>query len=258
VQNFIPAYNGKNRRNLTEKKRKSRKFSKYFRGRRRRARIFVSRTLKSPVNFCKINPEIKPQPSRMKINSQISSEDFENLLAWFSPDRDEAGKKYEQVRQGLIRYFRYRGSQETEALADETINRVARKLHEFNFDKEVKLMTYFYSFASRIRLEELTEKSKRENTLASADYLESLAADDAPERKEEIFDCLDHCLKQLGPADAALVVEYYSRDKKEKIAVRNDLAARLRMKVSTLHTRVHRLRFALRDCIKQCREEKKL
>src|SRR5689334_9508444 len=96
----------------------------------------------------------------MRKKTQISQEDFDNLLAWFSNDADEGGKKYEEVRAGLIKYFYYRGCPESESLADETINRVATKLANFTFDGNFKLITYFYSFASKIFLEDYSERKR--------------------------------------------------------------------------------------------------
>ncbi len=41
--------------------------------------------------------------------SVLTQEDFDALLKWFSPNREEAGGKYEKIREGLIRYFHSRG-----------------------------------------------------------------------------------------------------------------------------------------------------
>ena len=67
----------------------------------------------------------------MKKHSEITQKDFEGLLDWLAPDREEAGKKYEEIRDGLIRFFRFKGCNDPEFLADETINRVASKILTF-------------------------------------------------------------------------------------------------------------------------------
>ncbi|HEY0083559.1 MAG TPA: hypothetical protein VGB61_12265, partial [Pyrinomonadaceae bacterium] len=60
--------------------------------------------------------------------SGLTQEGFERLLTWLSPDREQAGKKYEEIRQSLIKIFVWRGVHEAEDLADETITRVTWKV----------------------------------------------------------------------------------------------------------------------------------
>jgi dihydroneopterin aldolase len=66
----------------------------------------------------------------MKKNWELSQETFDALLAWLDSDRDQAAMKYEKIRRALIKIFTGRACVEPEDLADETINRVARKLKE--------------------------------------------------------------------------------------------------------------------------------
>ena len=58
----------------------------------------------------------------------LSQEDFDALLAWLDPEREQAGLKYEQIRGSLIKIFTGRGCTDPEELADETINRVTAKI----------------------------------------------------------------------------------------------------------------------------------
>ena len=51
-------------------------------------------------------------------------------LAGFQPDREAAGARYEQLRRRLLAIFSYRHCPHPEELADETLDRVARKLRE--------------------------------------------------------------------------------------------------------------------------------
>ena len=66
----------------------------------------------------------------MNKNWSLSQEAFDALLDWLDPDREQAGMKYEQIRSRLIKIFTGRGCVDAEELADETINRVTRKLKE--------------------------------------------------------------------------------------------------------------------------------
>ena len=66
--------------------------------------------------------------SSMGRESDLSQEAFDRLLAWLNPNRALAGEKYEEIRRRLIKIFTCRGCTCPEVLADETINRVARKV----------------------------------------------------------------------------------------------------------------------------------
>jgi DNA-directed RNA polymerase specialized sigma24 family protein len=55
---------------------------------------------------------------------------FEKLLRGLDPDRSAAGDKYENLRRKLARFFAWEGCEFGEDLADEALNRLARKLDE--------------------------------------------------------------------------------------------------------------------------------
>src|SRR5215510_7274409 len=61
---------------------------------------------------------------------ELTPEAFKKLLAVLDPDPETAGVKYEQLRHKLIRFFEWRGSFISDELADETLNRLARKIDE--------------------------------------------------------------------------------------------------------------------------------
>src|SRR5262245_63354455 len=60
----------------------------------------------------------------------LRSEQLEALLLRLSPDREQAGQRYEQLRRGLITVFGYRGCASPDELADETLDRASRRLLE--------------------------------------------------------------------------------------------------------------------------------
>jgi DNA-directed RNA polymerase specialized sigma24 family protein len=68
-------------------------------------------------------------PSRKKA-WDLTRESFEKFLALLDADRELAAEEYEQIRRKLVKIFQWRGSTSPEDHADETINRVARKIEE--------------------------------------------------------------------------------------------------------------------------------
>jgi hypothetical protein len=60
----------------------------------------------------------------------LNQENFDRLLEWLHPDREEAGRKYKIIHTRLIKFFMCRGCAQAEEMADDTINRVCRKAKE--------------------------------------------------------------------------------------------------------------------------------
>ena len=189
----------------------------------------------------------------MKTHQQaLRQEDFDALLGLFSHDRDEAGRAYERLRAGLVRFFEFRGCADADALADETLNRVALKAHLFDGSTGVRMTSYVYGFASNVFLEYIRSPRSREMAIETDEFLRRLTAPQSADDQEPMFLCLQNCLQKLSPSDRKLMVEYYSRDRQEKIALRKRMAEQLGCRVEVLHTRVFRLKASLRRCITGC------
>jgi len=185
----------------------------------------------------------------------LTSEAFTKLLARLDPDRERAGEKYEDLRRTLIKFFEWRGAPFPEDHADETLNRVARKLDE---GVEVKNVGgYCYEVARRVCLEVRRGNDSRRDPLetdphntASAD-----AADSALER-ELLLDCLEECLSRLPDESRALIVEYYQNEKRNRIGRRKVLAEALGLRREALANRAQRLRDKLEQCVTRCFNKK--
>ena len=197
-------------------------------------------------------------PYPMKKDFNLTQKDFDSLLDWLSANRDEAGVLYEKIREGLIRFFRFRGCDDPLTLADETINRVALKVSTFDSSKDVKTISYFYGFASNVFLEHSRSNKKQEISLDAEEFNSAhnlRAAEDSPNVE---CDCLEKCLKKLPREESALVVEYYGSEKSEKFEMRRNLADTMNLKMPALHTRVFRIRSVLRECVEKCLKKNSL
>src|SRR5215813_1021582 len=60
----------------------------------------------------------------------LTQQAWDGLLLALGPDRDEAGEKYIEIRTNLTRFFEWRGCPFPEDHADETINRMAKRVAE--------------------------------------------------------------------------------------------------------------------------------
>jgi hypothetical protein len=64
----------------------------------------------------------------MPKTNALKPEAFAGFLSLLSSDPDLAGEEYEELRRQLIKFFEWRGSFCADQLADETLNRVVRKI----------------------------------------------------------------------------------------------------------------------------------
>src|SRR6187401_2822513 len=84
---------------------------------------------------------------------------FERLLDHLHADRDAAGRIYEQLRRRLVRFFEGRRCAFPDEHADETLNRVARKLDAGEAIQDVT--TYVIGIA-RMVVREVARTASRE------------------------------------------------------------------------------------------------
>ena len=130
---------------------------------------------------------------------ELTSQAFVRLLERLGDDEEQAAKKYEDLRHTLIRSFEWRGAPFPEEHADETFNRLARKLDE---GVEIRnIGEYTYTIARLVWLEALKGNRNRITPLDEIDD-EPVALDTSSEiiEREARLSCLDDCLEAL-PAD---------------------------------------------------------
>ena len=179
---------------------------------------------------------------RAKRKWQLDQEAFDRLLEWLNPDRDAAGLRYEEIRLSLIRIFEYRGCATPEEMADDTMNRVTKRLPEISESYVGDPAKYFYGVANNVHLEYVNNKRE---PFAPPPVAESLEEDPA-------YDCLDSCLAKLDAESRDLVLRYYEKEKNEKIAERKRIAEELGIGLNTLRIRAFRIRTGLHQCILKC------
>jgi len=189
----------------------------------------------------------KPEKSRSEWS--LTEEAFDKLLAAFSPDRDEAARQYEALRTKLIRYFEWRGVLLADDCADETLNRVARKIDEGKHIDNV--IPYAYRVAYFVFLEKLSEPE-----LVDIDQEGISPAAVEPQFEDTEYDqrrrCFDSCLEKLPVKNRKLILIYYEGERRTKIAGREKLAEQLEISLDALRIRTHRIRRTLEDCISHC------
>lgn len=188
---------------------------------------------------------------------EITQEAFDRLLAWLDPDRERAGLRYERIRLRLIKIFTCRGCCEAEDLADETIQRVTRKLGEIIERYTGDQALYFYAVARKVHQEYLRKISALQQAPSSEgpspgqNLKDPVLTDDI----EALYACLEQCMEGLSAENRRLVLEYYQEEKQAKIDRRRKLAAQLGIAANALRIRAHRIRVQLQQCVQNCMEQ---
>ncbi len=179
----------------------------------------------------------------------LTREEFDRLLAWLQPDREEAAQKYEDIRRRVRKTIAARGCSAAAEIFDETVYRIARKLPDLLLDYEGDPALYFYGVANLVYLEYLRSQPETEELLPSTP---------APNIKniEPEYECLEECLNELPSADKELVLRFYREEKQAKIEERKDLAKELGLTKNALRLRLFRFRQKLAACLEKCLAEK--
>ena len=187
-----------------------------------------------------------------KSRSALTSEAFSKLLSSLDEDRDRAGEKYEQIRRGLAFFFQARGCTFAEDHADETINRVARKLGDGEQIRDV--YTYVYGVARLIALEVFKQREKeRLSVVQLTPSVQATSFDyDAEMTAEARLSCLRKCLANLPVETRNFITRYYVGQLRSKIDNRKKLAEELAIPMNALRLRARRVRERLEGCLREC------
>ncbi len=181
----------------------------------------------------------------------LTEEAFAKLINRLDANPERAGEIYEGIRRQLLRFFEWRSASFPEERADETLNRVARKLDEGSEITEIG--SYCLGIARLVLLE--SYRSRDSLRAPMEDIPANIAAPDKSAEtveKERYLNCLESCLQSLPGENRELIVGYYQDDKRDRINKRIALAERLGLRRDALANRAQRLRDKLEDCVERC------
>lgn len=187
----------------------------------------------------------------MKTDLVITEKSFEELLAWLDSNRDDAGRKYEEIRRSLVKIFAWRGCSDAESMADTTINIVAQKAWQLRETYQGNPQPYFYGVARNL-IREYHDSRNLFVAFDDTDLTESSTADDTDDEAELVDACLSQCLETFETSDRELVLAYYEKDGQAKIKLRKCLAEKLGIDANALRVRMHRIRGSLGQCMDGC------
>lgn len=182
-----------------------------------------------------------PRPRKTHVLEQAQ---FDQLLNWLNEDREQAALRYEEIRWRLITIFAARGCNVPEELADETIDRVARRVAEIAADYSGEPARYFFGVANNVHHEYLKRPSPPPDLEPTIDP--------DPDAQEQIHHCLEQCLEKFSSADRAMILRYYSEAKSAKADLHRQMAGEMAITINSLRLRILRMKEKLQPCIKRC------
>ena len=131
-------------------------------------------------------------------------------------------------------------------LADEVLDRVARKLSE---GTAIDRIDFYTVGVARFVLRERQAATQREQQAQrQIAYLQpqTIQEEPSPERSPE---ALTKCLERLPHQDRTMILQYYGADGTVRIRARQKLAEELQISLNALHNRALRLRKQLELCV---------
>jgi DNA-directed RNA polymerase specialized sigma24 family protein len=162
---------------------------------------------------------------------------LDTLLVWLDPDRDAAGEKYEGIRQTLMRFFEWRRCLPADEHADETIDRVARKIAGGEQVRSADPRSYFYGVAKHVYQEWL-------KVPPAVDVLTEPPVAVVPDVSRRL-ECVRDCRATLGTGSRELLERYY-------LDAPDGLADSLGVTHNALRLRVFKEKQKLRACVERC------
>jgi RNA polymerase sigma factor (sigma-70 family) len=182
----------------------------------------------------------------------LTKEAFDKLLGSFGTDRESAAVKYLEIRVNLTRFFEWRGCPFPEEHADETFNRVAKKVSQ---GEEIRSPAAYVIGVARLLVLEIMRAHSRQRE-AFGEYEASRTEPEDASDSEARIECLQRCLQELSSDNRRLIIEYYEGDKGVKIENRRKLGTRLGLTINTLRMRAQRVRERLQICVEECLNQK--
>jgi DNA-directed RNA polymerase specialized sigma24 family protein len=178
---------------------------------------------------------------------------FNGLLSWLDQGGNSEGQSYLEIRRRLVAYFDRKNCRTPDELADETMNRVARKLEELGTIETETPAKYCYVTARFVFLEDVRARAK-EQELRSEVFREGGHSPNQANQEvhEQRMDCLRQCAEKLDRASRDLILRYYIGEEKVKIDNRRAQARTLAITMNALSIRACRIREKLELCVQEC------
>jgi len=173
----------------------------------------------------------------------------------FEGDDRDIVERFRSLQKKLIFFFERQRCSDPEELADETLERVVRKMCEGTEIQD--LLRYSYGVAKNVFREYVRrEKAKHKYLDDQRHYTKAEVEDDVADKaaQEQRLQCLEECKGRFNKQDYWILYEYYRYNGQRKLEHRRKMAEELKITRAALTLRVFHLKQRLRRCIDECLE----
>ena len=185
---------------------------------------------------------------------ELGAASFHLLLSKLAADPAAAAERYERLRSRLVLFFLRHLLATPEDLADQVIDRLARRLTE---GEPIASLEAYALGVARFVLKEQIPVQRRDVSLTDVFFANTFGQNTTQDREErewadrheEQLDAMQACLDRLPRADADLLTSYYLMEREQRIAARRDLAAERGLTPAALRARIFQICRTLRACI---------
>jgi DNA-directed RNA polymerase specialized sigma24 family protein len=184
----------------------------------------------------------------MSVPWELTASALDRLLVRLDPDAARGAEAYEALRLTLTRFFDWRGAHFPDECADETLNRLARRLDEGA--DVADLRGFALGIARLVLLEQSRSPQRRQDELDEQRIGPAPIVEREPDAR--LHDCLERCLASLPDDARTLILEYYQDHRRQKIDRRVRLATQLGLTANALRSRAQRVRDRLERCVRAC------
>lgn len=171
---------------------------------------------------------------------------FQALLLALDTNDDNAAQEYRRLHQRVVRLFSLHAVTDPYALADEALDRLARRLAAD--PKEVIAPAAFLVGIARHLVQEEERRRIRESK-AVQEWTSITATSSSAD--EELLRKVEQCLGKMSREQRELLLAYYRSTGRQKIEHHRELATRLGISLNALRNRLLRARKELDDCVRR-------
>lgn len=175
----------------------------------------------------------------------LQKDTFQALLRSLDADQGKAAAEYQRLHQRLIRFFSLKPVADPYSLADEALDRLARRVSA-SPNEIISPARFLLGIAHHLLQEE--DRRERRESAVEYEWSSQVASSSAADQKS--LEMVEHCLSKMEKGTRDLLLSYYRSTGKEKIEHHRQLAADFGITVNALRNRLMRARRELSTCVR--------
>jgi DNA-directed RNA polymerase specialized sigma24 family protein len=168
------------------------------------------------------------------------------LLEALGETREDAGIAYREIHERLTRFFRLNNGSDPQALADEVMDRLAKRTANEPKEKIASPRAFALGIARHILQEDQRRQTRETRVAREWDAFSGAAEND----QEQLLKALEECMSRMSEDKRELLLAYYSWHEGRKIGHHRGMADRLGLTMNALRNRIMRVRNELDTCVR--------